>query len=226
MRIAAALLLATLACAANAQTLPFITVSGEGHANVAPEFAEFSAEVITRADSLEAATQKHSERAAKAVAVLRGLQKHGIAVERSSFRMQSQPGGAKAGAPKGTEFRAITTFTVKANQLGSLNEAISAIAGAGLFEVRSVRYGIKDEERVIDEARRAAVKNARRQAEVYADAAGVALGEILEISDGSAQNLGSEASLRLAAPNVQLSAPATIPFRAAITVKWRITSRP
>ena len=69
------------------------------------------------------------------------------------------------------------------------------------------------------------MKNARRQAEVYADAAGVKLGEILEIFDGSAQNLGSEASLRLTAPNVQLSPPATIPFRAGITIKWRIVAK-
>ncbi len=91
---------------------------------------------------------------------------------------------------------------------------VSSIAGAGLFEVRTIRYGIKDEERAIDDARRAAVKNARRQAEVYADAAGVKLGEILEIFDGVAQNLGSEAALRAATPNVQVSPPATIPFRA------------
>ena len=42
-----------------------------------------------------------------------------------------------------------------------------------MFEVRTVRYGINDEQRAIDDARREAVKSARRQAEVYADAAGV-----------------------------------------------------
>ncbi len=46
--------------------------------------------------------------------------------------------------------------------------------------------------------------------------------EILEIFDGVAQNLGSEASLRAATPNVQVSPPATIPFRAGINIKWRI----
>ena len=124
------------------------------------------------------------------------------------------------------EYRAITTFSLKANQLAALNEVISAIAAAGVFEVRTIRYGIKDEERAIDDARRAAVRNARRQAEVYADAAGVKLAEILEIFDGVAQNLGSEASLRAATPNVQVSPPATIPFRAGINIKWRIVSRP
>ena len=76
---------------------------------------------------------------------------------------------------------------------------------------RTVRYGIKDEERAIDDARRAAVKDARRQAEVYADAAGVKLAEVLEIFDGVGQNLGSEASLRAATPNVGESSPMAHP---------------
>ena len=233
MRIAAALILAMIVGAAYAQTAPMreasITVAGEGRANIAPDFAEFFADVVTRAESLEAATRQHTERAAKAVAVLRGMAKHSVSIESSSFRLEQnrlapRPAAGQKQSP--LEYRAITTFAVKVNQLASLNEAVSSIAAAGLFEVRTIRYGIKDEERAIDDARRAAVKNARRQAEVYADAAGVKLGEILEIFDGLAQNLGSEAALRQATPNVQVSPPATIPFRAAINIKWRIISQP
>jgi uncharacterized protein YggE len=232
MRIAAALMLAMIVGVAYAQTAPVreasITVAGEGRANIAPDFAEFFADVVTRAESLEAATRQHTERAAKAVAVLRGMAKHSVSVESSSFRLEQNRAPRPAAGQKQSplEYRAITTFALKVNQLASLNEAVSSIATAGLFEVRTIRYGIKDEERAIDDARRAAVKNARRQAEVYADAAGVKLGEILEIFDGLAQNLGSEAALRQATPNVQVSPPATIPFRAAINIKWRIISQP
>ena len=233
MRIAAAVMIAMTACTAHAQTTPtrdaFITVAGEGHVNVAPEYAEFFADVTTRAESLEAATKQHTERAAKAVAVLRGMSKQIVSVERSSFRLeQNRAAPPRAAGPKqpAPEYRATTTFALKVNQLASLNDVISAIAAAGLFEVRTIRYGINSEERAIDDARRAAVKNARRQAEVYADAAGVKLAEILEIFDGMAQNLGSEAALRAATPNVQVAPPATIPFRAAINIKWRIVSQP
>lgn len=231
MRIAAALMIAMIAGAANAQTAPtresFITVAGEGRVNVAPEFAEFFADVVTRGESLDAATKRHTERAAKAAAVLRGMAKHSVSVERSSFRLERNRLPSRAGQKQPAfEYRAITTFALKANQLALLNQVISSIAAAGLFEVRTMRYGINDEERAIDDARRAAVKNARRQAEVYADAAGVKLAEILEIFDGLAQNLGSEASLRAATPNVQVSPPATIPFRAGINIKWRIVAKP
>jgi uncharacterized protein YggE len=232
MRIAAALMIAMTACTAHAQTAPmreaFITVAGEGHVNVAPDYAEFFADVTTRAESLEATTKQHTERATKAAAILRGMAKQNVSVERSSFRLEQNRPPPRAAGPKqpAPEYRAITTFAIKVNQLASLNEAISAIAAAGLFEVRTIRYGINNEERAIDDARRAAVKNARRQAEVYAEAAGVKLAEILEIFDGMAQNLGSEAALRAATPNVQVAPPATIPFRAGINIKWRIVPQP
>jgi uncharacterized protein YggE len=237
MRIAAALIATMLVGAAqiseaHAQTTParesFITVAAEGHVNVAPDYAEFFADVVTRGESLEAATRLHTDRAAKATAALRALAKHNVSVERSSFRLEQVRGAARPADKKqaSPEYRATTTFALKANQLASLNEVISAVAAAGVFEVRTVRYGINDEQRAIDDARREAVKNARRQAEVYADAAGVKLAEILEIFDGVAQNLGSEASLRAATPNVQVSPPATIPFRAGINIKWRIVSKP
>ncbi len=235
MRIAATSLvvfMAMLTSGANAQTAarePFITVNGEGRVNVPPDYAEFFADLVTRADSLEIATRQHTERAAKAAAALRGMAKHGVSVERSSFRLEQgrpappRPPGQK---PAPAEYRAVTTFAVKVNKLDALNEAVSLIAATGLFEVRTIRYGINNEERAIDDARRAAVKNARREAEVYADAAGVKLGEILEIFDGMAQNLGSEAALRAATPNVQLAPPETIPFRAAINIKWRLVPAP
>jgi uncharacterized protein len=242
MRIAAALIATMLVgaaqvgpahvSAAHAQTTParesFISVAGEGHVNVAPDYAEFFADVVTRGESLEAATRLHTDRAAKATAALRALAKHNVSVERSSFRLEQVRGAARPPEKKqaAPEYRATTTFALKANQLSSLNEVISAVAAAGVFEVRTVRYGINDEQRAIDDARREAVKNARRQAEVYADAAGVKLAEILEIFDGVAQNLGSEASLRAATPNVQVSPPATIPFRAGINIKWRIVAKP
>lgn len=231
MQIAAALMAACLVGTAAAQTAPaaesFLTITGDAQVHVPPDFAECSAEVVTRVESLEAATHKHTERAAHAAATLRALAKLGVSVERSTFRLEPlRPGAAPKGKAALTEYRAVTAFAVRFSRIDALDEAVSAIAAAHVFEVRSIRYGVKDEQRVLDEARRAAVKNARRQADVYADAAGVQLGEILEMTDGNAGGLGSEAALRMPAPSVQITPPATIPFRAAITIKWRIKPRP
>jgi hypothetical protein len=232
VRIVAALAVAALATVASAQPPSqreaFLVATGEGYTHTPPDFAEFSAEVTSRGETLEEATKEHKERAAKAAAFLRGLEKHGVTVERSSFRVEKGRPTAAQKQKKGgsTEYRAVTTYALKASRLASLHETISAIATARLFEMRTIRYGINDEGRAIDDARRAAVKDALRQAEVVSGAAGVKLGEILEIADGTAQSLGAEGSVRLSVPNAQVAPPVTISFRAAISIKWRIMPRP
>ena len=229
IRIVSAFAVVALVTAASAQSAPerepFLVATGEGHSHVPPDYAEFNAEVTSRAETFDAATKEHKERTAKATAFLRGMEKQGVTTGRSSFRLEKgRPTGDKK---KGsTEYRAITTYALKASQLGALKDAIAAIAATRLFEVRTIRYGISDEGRAIDDARRAAVKDARRQAEVVAGAAGVQLGEIMEITDGTVQSLGSEGSVRLSVPNAQVATPVTISYRAAISIKWRIKPRP
>ena len=124
------------------------------------------------------------------------------------------------------EYRAITTFALKANQLASLNDVISSIAAAGVFEVRTIRYGIKDEERAIDEraAQRSRMPAGRPRSMPMPPAS--SLPRFWKSSTAWRRISGSEASLRAATPNVQVSPPATIPFRAGINIKWRIVSKP
>ncbi len=235
-RMMAALAVAALVTAAASaqpgqEVKSFLVATGEGYAHIPPDFAEFSAEVISRAETLDAATKDHKDRAARATAFLRGMEKQGVTMGRSSFRIEqgrptSPPAAAAQKKGRPIEYRAITIYALKAGRLGSLNETVAAIAAANLFDVKTIRYGINDEGRAIDDARRAAVQDARRQAEVVAGAANVQLGEILEITDGTAQSLGNEGSIRLSVPNIQVAVPATISFRAAINIKWQISPRP
>ena len=99
MRLAVALILAAIGGAAHGQTAPtrdaFIAVAGEGRVNVAPDHAEFFADVVRGNDSLEAATRLHTDRAAKATAALRALTKYNVNVERSSFRLEQVRGAAR-----------------------------------------------------------------------------------------------------------------------------------
>ena len=225
----AALVTAAASAQPNQEREAFLVATGEGYAHIPPDFAEFGAEVTTRADTLDAATKDHRERTARASAFLRGMEKQGVTMGRSSFRIeQGRPTTPSAAQKKGrpNEYRAITIYALKASRVDSLNETVAAIAAANLFDVRTIRYGINDEGRAIDDARRAAVQDARRQAEVVAGAANVQLGEILEITDGTAQSLGNEGSIRLSVPNIQVAVPATISFRAAINIKWQIKPRP
>ena len=119
-----------------------------------------------------------------------------------------------------SEYRAITSFALKVRQARHRSTtSVSAIAGANLFEVRTIRYGIKDEERVIDDARRAAVKNAAGRPRSMPTRPASSSARFWKSSTASRRTSGSRPRCARRHRNVQLSPPATIPFRAAITMK-------
>lgn len=202
---------------------PSITVRGDGRAEVPPDIARLSAEVVTRGRTLEAATSAHKDRAAKATAALRALAKDGLTIEQSNFRLDQvrQPAPQQGSRPE-TEYQAVTSFELKAKKLESIDAVITAIADTGLFEMRNVRFGLDEKSNALDIARRDAVADARQRAKVYADAAGVHLGEIIEIADSEPRLLREYAAPMAARGGMQVNPPENITVTAGITMTWRI----
>jgi uncharacterized protein YggE len=220
----AALLLTPLPCSAQPafDRGPTITVRGDGRAEVPPDIARLSAEVVTRGRTLEAATTAHKERGAKATAALRALEKDGLVIEQSNFRLDQVRQPVPQQGPRiETEYQAVTSFELKAKKLGTIDAVITAIADTGLFEMRNVRFGLDEKSNALDIARRDAVADARARAKVYAEAAGVQLGEIIEIADSQPRML-REMAAPMAARGMQVAPPENISVMANITMTWRI----
>ena len=149
---------------------------------------------------------------------LRGMAKHNVSVERSSFRLeQSRP------ARRGRRDRSRRRPNI-ARSRHSRSRPISSPRSTTSISSIAARRPVRGE----DHPLRHQGRGARHRRRAPRGGAGTPAGrprsmptppasssrEILEIFDGVAQNLGSEASLRAATPNVQVSPPATIPFRA------------
>jgi uncharacterized protein YggE len=201
---------------------PSITVRGDGRAEVPPDIARLSAEVVTRGKTLEAATGAHKERAAKATAALRALAKDGLIIEQSNFRLDQIRQPAPQQGPRAEiEYQAVTSFELKAKKLDAIDALITAIADTGLFEMRNVRFALDEKSSALDIARRDAVADARARANIYAEAAGVQLGEIIEITD-SEPRLLREMAAPMAARGMQVAPPENISVTANITMTWRL----
>jgi uncharacterized protein len=201
---------------------PIISVRGDGRAEVPPDIARLSAEVVTRGRTLDAATAAHKERAARATAALRALEKDGLVIEQSNFRLdQVRQPMPQQGPRAETEYQAVTSFELKAKKLDGIDALITAIADTGLFEMRNVRFGLDEKSNAFDIARRDAVADARARAKVYAEAAGVQLGEIIEIAD-SEPRLLREMAAPMAARGMQVAPPENISVTANITMTWRL----
>jgi uncharacterized protein YggE len=208
---------------------PTITVQGQGRAQVPPDHANLTAEVVTKGKSLEAATAAHRDRAQRATNALREMKNIGLQIERSVFRLNEvrsppRPGPSQRGEE--TEYQAITSFELKSTSLDKIDAAVTAIAATGLFEVRHLHFGIDDKNPGMKAARRSAVEDARERAETYAQAAGVRLGDIVMISDTDTRGPREFAVAAPMARSVQVVPPEQLTLSATVTITWRIVGKP
>ena len=231
-RLSAAFLVASLACTgASAQQstarIPSINVQGEGLVEAAPDHAKLTAEVVTRGKTLEAATATHRERATKADRILRGMANDGLKIEHATFRLDQNllptPHGQKQPEP---EYEAVTSFSLKTDRVASIDQLVTAIADSGLFEIQNLRFGIEEKNPAIVAARRAAVADARERAKTYAEAAGLQLGEVLEMSDNSARPMRDMAVPQAMRASMKVAPPETLSVTATINMIWRIVPTP
>lgn len=80
-------------------------------------------------------------------------------------------------------YRARVTFRIVIDRLDAVERVLTDAVEAGANEVSSVKYLTTRLAELRAQARREAVAAARRKAEVYCEAAGVALGHVLHIED-------------------------------------------
>jgi len=115
----------------------------------------------------------------------------------------------------------VTSFSLKTKNVAATDEIVTKIAGTGLFEIHNLRFALDDDAKALDEARRNAVLDARHRAEIYAEAAGVKLGDIVEISDSERRFLMPMKQAGYAR-DMAVTPPETLDVNASVTMTWRI----
>ncbi|HUJ38041.1 MAG TPA: SIMPL domain-containing protein, partial [Hyphomicrobium sp.] len=70
------------------------------------------------------------------------------------------------------------------HNLDKLGELLDRLVSLGANEMAGLSFDVSQAEKLRDEARKEAVANAQRRAKLYADAAGVQLGEVVSIDEG------------------------------------------
>jgi uncharacterized protein len=161
---------------------PEITASGHGETHLPPTFAVVMIGVTTRAGTAaEAATQN----AAKVASTLAALRQAGVAADDLTNQGYSIEQAYEDNGRKRGGFTARNTIRARVNSVDQVGNVIDAAVNGGAGEINSVQFGAPN----IEEARRAAmteaVKQARADAAVLASAAGGTLGRLITLSSSS-----------------------------------------
>jgi len=177
---------ALMASAASADDAPrrSITVSASGSVSAVPDTARITSGVATEAPVARDAVSKNSEAMQKIIA---GLKAGGIDekdIQTTSFHIEPRYTRAREGEASVIDgYRATNQVQVVVRNLDKLGEVLDRLASLGANEMAGLSFDVSQAEKLKDDARKEAVANAHRRAKLYADAAGVELGEVLTIDE-------------------------------------------
>ncbi len=184
-----------------------ISVVGRAEAARAPDFAEVTVGIETKAASAAAAL----DAASKAVAGVMALGGElgvppgdigtaAVSLEQST-RAVIHPSGASTSEPDG--YRATNAVTVRLADMGRLGELLRRALDAGANRIDAVGFGLTEPAKLEAELQVAAAKDARARAASIAEAAGAKLGPLCSLTPG-----GGPQALRMAAPMAARAAKA------------------
>jgi uncharacterized protein len=180
----AAIALVLLAAPARAENPPpAISVSGEATVSVAPDEARIDAGVTSEARTAREASEANNAAMGKVLLALKGANIEEKDYQTSRLALLPQYAPNRAGPNAITGYRASNRVSIKLRDVTKAASVVDTLVGAGANEIGGIQFVVSQASKVLDEAREKAVADARRKAEIYANAAGVTLGEPLSVSE-------------------------------------------
>lgn len=207
---------------------PSITVTGNGETSVRPDAVFITLGVETRGkDAGEALTENN--RAMQQL--FDTLERYDIEkknTQTSSFNISpvyenSRPTrGETSQQPRITGYQVTNRVRIKSTKIDQLGTLLDALVREGANSMYGIEFGVSDPQAAKDEATKAAVADAKRKAELLAEAAGVKVGPPIEISESTSQPrpmmrqsrmMMAESSVPVAEGEQEISATVTITYK-------------
>ena len=164
----------------------WVEVTGEGSVSAAPDFARVTLGVTSTGKTAGEAMAANA-RAANALVSL--IKSEGVAPadiqtsEMSISPMFSQPSPGQQTSPTITGYSVSNNVAVTLHDIPRLGSLLDKAVTAGANSVYGVGFGHNDPSALLDKARPLAVADARRKAEIYANAGGARIGRLMVLTE-------------------------------------------
>lgn len=200
-----------------------VTVAGTGVVAAPPDVLRLDLGIEAHAVTVQAALEQANDAMAAVQGSLLGSQ-----VPRDDLRTT----GLGIGSEYDREGRSLAGYVVhhgldvRLRDISAAGGVIAAAVAAGGDQVRinGLRFDVENDVALLEQARRAAVDDARRCAQTLADAAGRSVGRALRISEGSAQG-PAPVRARMMATEAAGAVPVQAgshEVSATVTVEWSL----
>jgi uncharacterized protein YggE len=198
-----------------------VTVAGDATVAVAPDTAMIRIGVTSQGKDARAASEANAK---QMTAVLNAIKANGIDardIQTSRLSLQPQYDATKPGAARLTGFQVTNQVTVRIRDIGKLPSILDHAIAAGANEMSGIEFVVSQQSRLLDQARTEAIADARRKAELYAQAAGAKLGRVIAITDEGATPPPRPVMQAVRAGAVPV-APGEQTLRASVTVSYEL----
>lgn len=225
-------LIATPVLADQASKGGMVSVTGTGIVDMAPDMAVISAGVETRAKEAQQALQDNN---AKMQALFAELEKAGIAkkdIQTDNFNIHPEivyPQRTKSNehrAPKIVGYVVNNRVGVKIRKLESVGTVLTALVNAGANNMSGLQFDVSDKKGQMEKARKAAIADARKKAELYATELGTSVKRLVTLNEGGGYQPPAPMMMRAAkAEMMDASVPVaegTMSMSVSVTTSWEL----
>lgn len=163
-----------------------LSVSAEGSSEARPDMGIINLGVTTEGATAQSALQENARRM---TALTQALRRAGVAerdIQTSNVSVNPQQQYVEGQAPRITGYQASNTVTAKVRNVDNVGRVIDAAVSAGGNTVNGVSFQHQNPDAQLDAARRDAIAEARRRADLYASALNMRVARIVAVSESGA----------------------------------------
>jgi uncharacterized protein YggE len=209
-----------------------MNISATGAATAAPDMAVVTSGVMTEGTTAREALTANNEAMNALIDVLksagietRHIQTSGFSVQPNYVHTDIRDQNGYVLPPKISGYRVSNMVTVSVVDLDNLGAVLDQAVTVGANSINGVSFSVSNPSKLLDEARRQAMAEAIKNADVYAQAANVTLSRIINISENN--NYGGQqykpvARMEMAMSDSVPMQAGEIDYSITVNVTWEI----
>ncbi|MBI3739164.1 MAG: SIMPL domain-containing protein [Chloroflexi bacterium] len=160
-----------------------MVVTGTGTVTLTPDIAYINIGVHTEKDTAADAVAENNAQTQQVIDALKSAGVDTKDIQTTNFSIWPNPQyDPQTNQKIGTTYVVDNTVYVKIHKIDQLGDLLDATVKAGANSINSIQFDVADKTDALKQARDAAVKDAKTQAQELATAAGVSLGDVQNIS--------------------------------------------
>lgn len=168
-----------------------VTVTGYGEARGDPDMATVSVGFTVTDTDIRSAVAESNDTIAAITAAMQELGIDPVDIQTTGFNVWpedvwDQETGQATGEKR---FHVDNTMQINIRTIGDVGKVLETAITNGANSIYGLNFGIQDTKALANEARDAALENARSRAEAIADGLGFTVGEVSSVTDQSGGNI-------------------------------------